>query len=595
MRLHKSLLLTLAVAAAAVLVAAAFAFGTHRARSDLLDQGQRQLQLMAPDLQFVLERFETLPFVLGQQPDLTAALAHPDDPAIIARLNRTLQTIQRQARVGALYLMDTRGLTLGASNWDQPLGFVGQNFSYRPYFREAIRGRAGRFYGIGTSTGEPGYFIAQPVFRDGSAGGPITGVIAVKISLAEFEAHWRNSEEAILLADRHGVVFLSNRPEWKYRSLGKLDDATRTTLAQTQQYRGKDVTPLDGPVGAHVTLPVGRLGWQLMLFPNEARVLRAGAAWAVGAALLLACAAVSAWALHQRRRRFEERVASRAALRQAELELEHRIAERTEQLSETNRHLEQKYAKLQETSQLLRTTQNELVQAGKLAMLGQMAAGVTHELNQPLAAIRAFADNARTFLQRGQVEQAANNLTHIGDASARMGAIIAQLKGFARKGETVDSVDLERSVRASSFLLESEFRRRDAVLDIEAAAPLVVTGDAVRIEQVLINLLRNALDAVEGAPVRRVSVRLLREGDDAVVRIADTGAGIPADVAPHLFEPFFTTKPSGQGLGLGLAISSSIVQAMNGRLTAHNRPEGGAQFDVRLPLPGTAQHLGDTI
>jgi two-component system C4-dicarboxylate transport sensor histidine kinase DctB len=592
MRFQKSLLIVLASSVAAAIVAAAFAFGTHRARADLMDQGQRQLQLMAPDLQSVLERFETLPFVLGQQPDLTAALAHPDDPVAIARLNRTLQTIQRQAKVGALYLMDTRGLTLGASNWDQPLGFVGQNFSYRPYFREAIRGRAGRFYGIGTSTGEPGYFIAQPMFRDGSAGGPITGVVAVKISLAEFEAHWRSSEEAILLADRHGVVFLSNRPEWKYRSLGPLDEATRRTLAQTQQYRGKDVTPL-GPVGPHVTLPVGRLGWQLMLFPNEARVLRAGAAWAVGAALLLACAAVSAWALHQRRRRFEERVASRAALRQAEQELERRIAERTEQLSETNRHLEQKYAKLKETSQLLRTTQNELVQAGKLAMLGQMAAGVTHELNQPLAAIRAFADNARTFLQRGQVEQAANNLTHIGDASARMGAIIAQLKGFARKGETVDSVDLERSVRASAFLLESEFRRRDAVLDIEAAEPLVVTGDAVRIEQVLINLLRNALDAVEGAPVRHVSVRLLREGDDAVVSIADTGAGIPADVAPHLFEPFFTTKPSGQGLGLGLAISSSIVQAMNGRLTAHNRPQGGAQFDVRLPLPGTGRNLGD--
>ncbi len=590
MRLNKSLLIAMAALVAAAIVAGAFVLGMHRAREDALEQGRRQLQLMAPDLQSVLERFETLPFVLGQQPDLTHALAHPIDPDAIDRLNRTLKTIQQQAKVGALYLMDTSGLTLGASNWDQPLGFVGANYSYRPYFREAIRGRAGRFYGIGTSTGEPGYFIAQPVFRNGISGGRIIGVIAVKIGLADFEANWQSSEEPIVLADPHGVIFLSNRPEWKYHSLGPLDANTLAGFAQTQQYLGKTITQLKDAGAPHVTLPLGRLGWQLMLYPNQSRVLRNGAGWALGAALLLACGGVSAWALHQRRRRLEERLASREALHQAAQELDRRIAERTEQLSDTNRHLEQKYAKLQETSQLLRTTQNELVQAGKLAMLGQMAAGVTHELNQPLAAIRAFADNARTFLQRGQVDQAAGNLGHISDASARMGAIIAQLKGFARKGETIDSVDLERSVRASSFLLESEFRRRDATLDIATPdRPLVVCGDAVRIEQVLINLLRNGLDAVEGAPVRRVSVQLRRDDGHAVVSILDTGSGIPQDVAPHLFEPFYTTKPSGQGLGLGLAISSSIVQAMNGQLTAHNLPDGGAQFDVRLPL----NHEGD--
>jgi len=166
-----------------------------------------------------------------------------------------------------------------------------------------------------------------------------------------------------------------------------------------------------------------------------------------------------------------------------------------------------------------------------------------------------------------------------------MGAIISQLKGFARKDETIATVDLSQSVRASVFLLESEFRRRDVTLRSESCEEtLLVAGDAVRIEQVLINLLRNALDAVEGAEQRQVCIVLLRDGDHALVRIADTGAGIPAQVAAHLFEPFFTTKPSGKGLGLGLAISSSIVQAMNGQLTAHNHDRGGAQFELRLPL-----------
>ncbi|HEY1148174.1 MAG TPA: ATP-binding protein, partial [Pseudoduganella sp.] len=295
-------------------------------------------------------------------------------------------------------------------------------------------------------------------------------------------------------------------------------------------------------------------------------------------ALLLVCGFVSYWALHQRRRRMEEKVASAR-------ELESRIAERTHQLRETNQNLEYKYTKLQQTEKMLRSTQNELVQAGKLAMLGQMAAGMTHELNQPLAAIRAFADNARTFLARGQSEQAAGNLSHISDAAARMGAIISQLKGFARKDETITQVDLARAARASAFLLESDFRHRDVALEINTGEEQVlVAGDTVRIEQVLINLIRNALDAVEGSPTRRVCVSLDRAEGQGIVRIRDTGPGISDDVAAHLFEPFFTTKPTGKGLGLGLAISSSIVQAMNGQLTARNREDGGAEFEVRFPL-----------
>jgi two-component system C4-dicarboxylate transport sensor histidine kinase DctB len=563
--MRKTLILLIPTVAA--IIAAAYLLGAHRAGNEQLAQGQRQLQLMAPELQSVLERFETLPFVLAQQPDLTNALAHPADAEAIARLNQTLQTIQRQAKVGALYLMDRNGLTLGASNWDQPLGFAGKNFSYRPYFQAALQGEAGRFYGIGTSTSEAGYFIAQPVYR----GGSVEGVIAVKISLAEIERNWHSSEDPIVLADRHGVIFLSNRPAWRYRSLAPLPPAAQAELASTQQYTGREVTPLARDPGPRVTQQVGRLGWQLMIFPNQLRVVRSGIYWALAAALLLACGAISYWAMHQRRRRREERLAF-------DRELESRIAQRTQQLSETNR--------------ILRTTQNELVQAGKLAMLGQMAAGMTHELNQPLAAIRAFADNARTFLERGQPEQAASNLGHIGDASARMGAIIGQLKGFARKDESIGPVELGSAVRSSAFLLESEIKRRHVALEIDTgAAPLTVAGDMVRIEQVLINLLRNALDAVEGAPQPRITVVLAREGGDGIARIGDNGPGIPQDVAAHLFEPFFTTKPAGQGLGLGLAISSSIVHAMNGRLSARNLDSGGAQFELRLPLisEGAAQ------
>lgn len=583
MRANQLLSILACTAAALAFIGGAWHLGAARARAELTERGQEQLQLMAPELQAVLERFETLPFVLGMHPDVGQALARPDDQERIARLNATLQTIQERARVGALYLMDRSGMTIGASNWDQPLGFVGKNFSYRPYFSEALAGRAGRFYGIGTSTSEAGYFIAQPVYRNGTAGGPIVGVIAVKFTLDEFERTWSSSEEPIMLADRRGIIFRTNRPAWRYHSLRPLPLEAKAELARTQQYLGQAIPTLNAPIERVITHPVGRLGWQLMLAPNGAPVARAGLQWALYAALLLLCGGAIAWALHQRRRRLQERNASRAALQQVFDDLERRIAARTAQLSDTNRDLAGKYDKLQQTERLLRSTQDDLVQAGKLAMLGQMAAGITHELNQPLAAIRAFADNARTFLERGQQAQAAGNLAHIGDASARMGAIIGQLKGFARRDETLGSVDLAASLRASTLLLESDLQRHGVELVIDAMA-LQVKGSAVRVEQVLINLLRNAVDAVEAAPTRRVHATILNDAGSAVVRIRDSGAGIPDQVAAHLFEPFFTTKPSGKGLGLGLAISSSIVQAMNGRLAARNHPDGGAEFELRLPL-----------
>ena len=588
MRAKRQFLWILALLLSAGLVAAVYQVAARQGAAEVLARGGQQLQLMAPELESALEKFETLPYVLALQENVAAVLAHPEDASLAARLNQALEAIQQQSKVGAIYLMDRNGNTLAASNWNMPLTFIGKNFKYRPYFRDALNGNAGRFYGIGSATNEPGYFISQPVRR----GTAVEGVIAVKISLDEFERNWAGTDDTIVLADRVGVVFLSNRQAWKYHSLTALDPATRAELAATLQYANSPIPTIPVKLEAHAKRPVGQLGWELMLFPAPHRIARMAMLWSLGSALLLLSGALSLWALHQRRRRLEERQAARAALQCAAEELDLKLAERTGQLREANHALEQKYATLKETEHVLRSTQDELVQAGKLAMLGQMAAGVTHELNQPLAAIRAFADNARTFLERGQGEQASANLGHIADASARMGAIIGQLKGFARNSRSVSTVDLGQSVLASAFLLRSEFERLGARLDIpdRAAVPaLLVTGDAVRIEQVLINLLRNALDAVEGAPIREVVVTLAREGGAAVVRIADSGTGIAGEVASHLFEPFFTTKPSGKGLGLGLAISSSIVQAMNGALTGRNRPNGGAEFELRLPLPETGE------
>ena len=582
-----------ALALAVGLVLAAFWFGARNAAAKIHLTGERQLQIIALDLEAVLDRFDTLPYSIAHLPLTSLLLTAPANTGLQSDLNDTLQDLALQAKVAAIYLMDKNGKTIAASNWDTPQSFVGQNFGFRPYFRDAIHGQPGYFYAIGNTTSIPGYFISQAVYPTGVKRGSTTpiGVIAVKITLETFERTWRSNEDPIALVDRHGVVFLGNRSEWVYNSLRALDPLVQSDIEQTQQYMGKHIQPIASlpsaarkGFGAYVGRPVGRLGWQLMLFPAQAKVLRAGMLWASITLLMLLVAAAFAGAQYQRRRRLEERQAAQQALKQAADDLEQNIALRTQELQSANTQLAAKYDKLQQTENLLRSTRNEMVQAGKLAMLGQMAAGITHELNQPLTAIRAFADNASTFLARGQVAQANGNLRHISAASARMGSIVSQLKGFARKSpEAVAVVEVNQAIQDAALLLDSEFVRHGVQLQLDMPHTFQVLGDTVRMEQVLINLLRNALDAVEHAPEKRVQVVLEAEAHQVTIRIVDSGSGLPDEVIKHLFEPFFTTKATGHGLGLGLAISSSIVQAMNGRLEARNNPTCGAEFVVYIP------------
>lgn len=577
------------------LVLASYFVAASIARENNRQAGDRQLQIIALDIESVLERYETLPFAISYLPLTAEALLHKNDASKIQTLNLSLQELAEQAKVAAIYLMDVQGNTIAASNWNTAQTYLGQNFAFRPYFSEALKQlRPGHFYAIGNTTNIPGYFISQPVYPPGSKRGtqaPI-GVIAVKIILNEFEQAWGSSEEPIALSDRHGVVFLSNRGSWKYHSLQSLSPAVQQDLKATLQYGGKNIEaisqlPLAEKKGfdEYLQRPIGRLNWQLMLFPDQGKVTRAGLQSALVVALILGIALAFAAVLDQRRRRLEEGRLAQHALKKAADELELHIAERTQQLTQANAELENRYLTLKHTETLLRSTQNEMVQAGKLAMLGQMATGITHELNQPLTAIRAFADNAITFMNRGKAEQALANLEHISHASERMGSIIAQLKGFARKSpNAIAEVDVQMAIQSAVSLLRSDTDRRGVNLHVCVAEPVKVLGDTVRIEQVLINLIRNALDAVENSPVKEVEVQLSNVEGMAKISITDTGTGIPEHVAGHLFEPFFTTKEIGHGLGLGLAISSSIVQAMNGSLVANNRPDGGAEFTVCIPL-----------
>lgn len=584
------------------------AFGAWKASlglalSQTREDAQRHLRFVAHELIGALSKYEAIPQLLARHPALAELLVRPDSLVQRTVVNTLLEDVARDSNAAAIFLIDARGLTLAASNWREAQGFVGQNCAFRPYFQDAMIRGSGRFYARGSTTRAPGYFIAHRL------SGAAPGVIVLKASLDEMEANWARGAGNLMLADSRGVVFLASRPEWKYRTLRPLSDANRAELADTRQYGDLPLTPLDRAYidlgsGLRVEridteksrlaalvdeLPIEGHGWTLLSVTEirEAQQIAAGRAWAaalgwVSLLLLLAY-------LQLRRRRAQERQVAQGELRAAHDSLEIRIAQRTQEL-------QNRVDELHRTEVALRATQEHLVQAGKLTVLGQLAASITHEINQPLAALRALNDNARVFLERGMTADAESNLVAVDGLTQRIAAIVSQLRGFARRDELrVQPVLVDSAFQASVALVGAEARRRGVKL--ECLAPpenLHVLGQQVRIEQVLVNLLRNGIDASAEAGGGRVVLRaeIDAEGGQARLRVSDDGAGLSAEVQSRLFEPFFTTKRRGDGLGLGLSISASIANALGGSLQAANGANGGAQFTLCLPI-AQPKHASD--
>jgi two-component system C4-dicarboxylate transport sensor histidine kinase DctB len=550
----------------------------------------QRLDAFALSLEATLSRHESLPGLLALDPSLAAVLREPNNLQRSAAANAYLEAAQQGAAVAVTFLIDAQGNTLAASNWRLPRSFVGHNYAFRPYFRDALNNGLGRFYGVGFTTGESGYFLAAPVREHGKA----LGVIVVKVGLEAMEQALIGAGDTLLLADADGVVFLSSDHQLRYHTLAPLSPAAITRLTETRQYGSQKFAPLaDRSIPTtpsallHLALPgeaardrliharaVGGLGWQVVQLgdPGEARAAALGAATAVAFAAAFGLG-LAAHFRHRARRREE--------LRRVYDELEARIAERTADLTE-------QIGALESTKAILRETRDAAVQAGKLATLGQMSAGISHELNQPLAALQTFADNASALLARGRYEEVGENLQMISDLVDRTGRIVRQLKSFARKeAPTPQAVTVASAIEHALMIVEP--RRRETAARIAVApvaSSLQLSAEAGRLEQVLVNLLRNGLDAMAGQAEPLLEIDAHGMGDRVAIAVRDHGPGLPDEVRDHLFEPFYTTKPAGEGLGLGLAISLTIVESYGGTLSAHNAPDGGAVFVLTLPAAG---------
>ena len=528
-----------------------------------------RLSLYHSTVRSELERFSHLTYVLARD-------THVIDTATggaTGRLDRRLAAFAAQSGLDAIYLMRPDGTTIAASNAGRPDSFVGQDYAFRPYFQAAREGAQGRFYGIGATTGLPGYFIADAV-RDAEGG--LAGVIAIKLDLTDLEDAWRAAGEQVFLANRDGIVLLSSDPRWRYRSLRDLSPDQRARIAQDRQFPGQDLASLDweprddaravidGSERIHLSASVAPHDWVLHYFADDnAAVTRS--LLLTGLVMLLAGAG---FLVSQVRR--TQRIG--AALRRSEAE--------EAQLREANERLAVEIDERRTAERRLKRTQDELERASRLAALGQLAASVTHELGQPIAAMRNHLAAAEIGGQ-----PAVRFIPRITGIVDRMEGITRQLKFFARNDrEEFGPVDLEVVVQAALSLVAPNISNVGATTSVDAPdQPVIVRGNQLRLEQVLTNVLRNAVDAVENCAERRIDIMLGQGHDIGWVEVHDTGHGLGQARLDELQEPFVSTRESGRGMGLGLAISANIVKAHQGRFSADNLARGGAMYRIEIP------------
>ncbi len=559
---------------ASIILAAACATGLFWAsyayfKAQELEKAAARLTLYRSTVETELRHFAHLPFLLSLDPVVAQTLTGGDTTTLDARLARFAQS----AGIDAIYLMDRTGLTLSASNAKSPNSFVGQNYAFRPYFQDAMNGELSEFYGIGATTGVPGYFYAMPV--GSSVTGP-EGVIAIKLDLAYLQDSWQASGERIILSNGDGIVLLASDPDWRYQALAPLTDQQRQRIIATRQFGQEQLTALDwkpdpqaqtAMIGGEELLYLNSRdlpnSWSLHFFvPDDQAATRA---WlATGIMLFLTVLAFIALQVRRVRR-------IGAALSKSEQE--------EAQLRQANERLAIEIEERRAAERNLQKTQADLDRASRLAALGQLASSVTHELGQPIAAMR-------NQLAAAEMTDGATRLNDkMQGLVARMENITKQLKFFSRKGrDQFEQIDMASVMTEALELLEPSIKEADATVEFDPPHDdVTLNGNRLRIEQVMTNIVRNALDAVQGSDLRQISIRMGANETCVWFEVTDTGHGLGTRTLDDLREPFTTTRESGRGMGLGLTISAGIVSDHGGTISAKNNTSEGASFRVELP------------
>jgi two-component system C4-dicarboxylate transport sensor histidine kinase DctB len=733
-RRYRLLFVTFLVSTFVVVVVQTTLISRTQGLDELQHRSSADLNRYILSLQQKLDRYKDLPKLLSSHSTLTDALQWPDNLST-QRANIYLEQVNQSINAADVYLMNNLGMTIAASNWANERSFVGKNYAFRPYFKDAMEGKAGRYFALGSVSKKRGYYFSFPAYSHNQ----IIGVVVVKIDLNEIESDWTDPDLDILVTDEDGVIFISTQTDWKFRTLKPLSQQAIQRIAESLRYGDHQLTALDiiekkerEEGGTLVTLVDGDrinnealdgvkakefllqsrdledsgLTVVVLASTKSVKVKMFYTALTIGfifiALVLLIMVLLTRQRITRERARFKlletkaleenearvraiidntqaglitldaqgriesmnsmgeklfgyDEVNVRSAyiskllaqedraicwrhltasdedrqdelftearglrkngsvfpieliighmdygaikrfivtihditqrkqyeeeLKHARELLEHRVEERTADLTDANRKLLEEVEKHQ-------NTQDELIQTAKLAVLGQMSAGINHELNQPLTAIRTYADNAQAFLKLGRMDTAEKNLNEISKLTERMAKIIHPLKEFSRKTSgNAEPVCLKNVHDGAMSIMYGRLNKVKAQVnwphDLDHS---YVMGDTVRLEQVLVNLISNALQAMESEQPPVVDIELYNEPKWTVLLVRDHGPGVPEDDLNRVFEPFYTTKKAGQGLGLGLSISYRIIESMGGQLSVENHPQGGAVFKICLPI-----------
>lgn len=504
--------------------------------------------ILTAGLKSELDKFSLVPQVLATDPEVRALLA--GDRQRQGLLNRRLADLAAQTGASAIYLMDDTGTTLAASNWNLPTSFVGSNYGFRSYFAEAMTDGSSTEFALGTVSREPGLYIAERV----RAGSETLGVVTVKVEFDAIEQSWREAAEAVFVTDADGVVLLASNPAWRFRttrpsSAGNRDparDRLRFGVASLEALPFANAGSEPGSVAlVEKVQPIATPGWDLHLLVDPAqRVSSATASGRLMVLLGLLVAGLIAGALVVLARRRAERV-------------EAQLAERTA------------------------TLRDQLLQANRLATLGQVTAGLGHEIRQPVAAMRIYAENGERLIAQGQTDAARENFAKITDLTTRIRQITEELLRFSRRGaRDPRAMPLGQAIDGALLLLRDRIVRHGVEVSLPdpKLAQTLVRAEHVRLEQVLVNLLQNALDA--SPPDSAVAIEIILESEHCLLTVADRGAGIDETTRASLFQPFATTKE--EGLGLGLVISQDIMRSLGGDLR-EDKAAVGARFTMVIP------------
>ncbi|MBO6866170.1 MAG: sensor histidine kinase [Thalassococcus sp.] len=534
---------------------------TDRFTETTQNRAELRLALYSGNLLSELRRNAIVPQLLARDPSLIGALTSND----YSQSSQRLISYVDEIGAASLMLLDKDGRTVAATDRNK----LGENHRNAAYFVEAIRSNATVFTSLEREFGGFGFSYSRRIEDQGA----IIGVIVVEVDLAKFERAWAGISDAVMVTNSEGRIILATEPRWRGKSveealqqnpagsaIERAIQATTdwTTLSADAYVMGEAVMRVDGRIPFR--------GWSMINFTTYASVReRVNAVLALEIMAFALLAALAFYALSRK-------TALRMALFQRE----------SAELRALNARLRREIAERERVQETLAVAEQTLEQSSKLAALGEMSAAVSHELNQPLAAMKTYLAGARLLLRRNRPDEALTAFHRIDDLIERMGAITKQLKSYARKGQTsLSPVDMSEAVASALSMMEPQLKARHVRISRNMPDhPVRVMGDRMRIEQVLINMLRNALDATKTVRSPEIEI-LLAEGDTVTLSVRDNGHGI--DDLDALFEPFYTTKQPGEGTGLGLAISSGIVTDLGGRLMARNAEGGGAVFEMQLP------------